>query len=543
MKVSVISAFSLVIAGAYAAPQLEFSSDLQMEEPVAAEPALAAPWSQKKNLIMMISDGFGTASETMARNYIQQMEGKPYEWLSALDELLVGTSRTKSADSLVTDSAAGATVFSCGKKTYNGAIGVTDNEKPCGTVLEAAKLKGYKTALVSTARITHATPASFAAHVVHRDMEGLIAQQLIGNNTIGNKVDLMFGGGSCLFLPNTTQGSCRTDALDVWALAKTNGYSTFESRAAFDALKPAAKLPMVGLFTPSHMSYEIDRNPSREPSLAEMTVKALEILKESTKRSRQGFFIMIEGARIDMAAHDNDPAAHLRDIVQYWEAVAAVRRFVDRNSDTTMIGTSDHETGGLSLGISPDYLWYPKYLKPVKKSAEVICDELIKAPANSRDNFIRKTVIPSYLGISNVTDTDVASVLSAAAAGKDACKITVGHIVSRLARIGWSTYAHSAVDVGLYAYGRGTEKLRGTYENTQVGNFLRDYLQVDLAPVTKRLSNQLTEQPGFKWARVPPSIITRRDGSEHGAGSAAGAAYHAMLDSYHPHHWSGGHSH
>ncbi|KAJ2741727.1 vacuolar alkaline phosphatase [Coemansia sp. BCRC 34301] len=547
MKVSVLSVLSLLIASACAAPQLEVSSDVQLEDPAtpqmegpaASQPELASYWPRKRNLIMMVSDGFGTASETMARNYIQQMEGKPYEWLSALDELLVGTSRTKSVDSLVTDSAAGATVFSCGKKTYNGAIGVTDDEKPCGTVLEAAKLKGYTTALVSTARITHATPASFAAHVVHRDMEGLIAQQLIGNNTIGNKVDLMFGGGSCLFLPNTTKGSCRTDALDVWALAKRNGYSTFESRAAFDALRPTSKLPTVGLFTPSHMSYEIDRNPSLEPSLAEMTVKALEILSESTRRSRQGFFIMIEGARIDMAAHDNDPAAHLHDIVQYWEAVAAVRRFVDRNSDTAMVGTSDHETGGLSLGISPEYLWHPKYLKPVKKSAEVICAEIRKVAAADRDSFIRKTVIPSYLGISNVTDADVASVLGGIAYGSSACNIAVGHIVSKLARIGWSTYAHSAIDVGLYAHGRGTEKLRGNYENTQVGEFLRDYLQVDLESVTKRLSNQLTEQPGFEWARVPPSIITRRDVDKHDAG----AAYHAQLDSYHPANWHGSHSH
>ncbi|KAJ2059088.1 vacuolar alkaline phosphatase [Coemansia sp. S146] len=537
MKVSVLSVLALVIASACAAPQPE------VKDTAASSSKCSKSLARKRNLIMMVSDGFGTASETMARDYVQQMEGKPYEWLSALDELLVGTSRTKSSDSLVTDSAAGATVFSCGKKSYNGAIGVTPDEKPCGTVLEAAKLKGYKTALVSTSRITHATPASFASHVVHRDMEGLIAQQLVGNNTIGNKVDLIFGGGSCHFLPNTTKGSCRTDDLDVWALAKNNGYSTFESRAAFDALKPKTKLPTIGLFTSSHMSYEIDRNPALEPSLAEMTVKALEILSENTKHSNQGFFIMIEGARIDMAGHDNDPAAHLRDIVQYWETVAAVRRFVNNNRDTAMIGTSDHETGGLSLGMEHDYFWHPKYLKPVKKSSEVICRELSKVAINERESFIRKTVIPSYLGVSNITDADVASVLRATASGSTKCKLAVGLIVSRLARISWSTDGHSGVDVGLYAYGRGTEKLRGNYENTQVGEFLRDYLQVDLAPVTKGLSNQLTEQPGFEWARAPPSIVTRRNVDKHSSGSAAAAAHHAKLDSYHPLHYQDGHSH
>ncbi|KAJ2796946.1 vacuolar alkaline phosphatase [Coemansia furcata] len=252
---------------------------------------------------------------------------------------------------------------------------------------------------------------------------------------------------------------------------------------------------------------------------------------------------MIEGARIDHAGHDNDPAAHLHDIIQYWETVAAVRSFVDKNRDTAMIGTSDHETGGLALGTEHDYLWYPKYLKPVKKSSEVICRELGKVAANERDNFVRNTVIPSYLGVSNVTDADVSSVLRAAESSSTKCKLAVGLIVSRLAHISWSTDGHSAVDVGLYAHGRGTEKLRGSYENTQVGEFLRDYLQVDLAPVTKRLSNQLTEQPGFKWAHEPPSIITRRDADKHSTGSAAAAAYHAQLDSYHPLHYKGGHSH
>ncbi|KAJ2485306.1 vacuolar alkaline phosphatase [Coemansia sp. RSA 2050] len=542
MKVSVLSVLSLVIASACAAPQAEVNSVPRVRDPTALPPKRCRALARKRNLIMMVSDGFGIASETMARDYVQQMENKPYEWVSALDELLVGTSRTKSTDSLVTDSAAGATVFSCGKKSYNGAIGVTPDEKPCGTVLEAAKLKGYTTALISTSRITHATPASFAAHVVHRDMESLIAQQLIGDNTIGNKVDLIFGGGQCQFWPNTTKGSCRTDTLDVWALAKDNGYSTLESRAAFDALTPKTKLPTVGLFTPSHMSYEIDRNPSLEPSLAEMTVKALEILSENTKHSSQGFFIMIEGARIDHAGHDNDPAAHLRDIVQYWETVAAVRRFVDKNRDTAMVGTSDHETGGLALGMEHDYLWYPEYLKPVKKSAEVICRELSKIAVDERDSFVRNTVIPSYLGVSNVTDADVASVLRAAAAtGSTKCKLAVGLIVSRLAHISWSTDGHSAVDVGLYAHGRGTEKLRGNYDNTQVGEFLRDYLQVDLEPVTRRLSNQLTEQPGFEWAREPPSVVTRRNANKKNAGSAA-AAYHAQIDSYHPLHYKGSHS-
>ncbi|KAJ2893893.1 vacuolar alkaline phosphatase, partial [Coemansia aciculifera] len=123
--------------------------------------AVAAPTEKPvkhRNLIFMVSDGFGIASETMARNYVQTTKNYPLEWASVLDDLLVGTSRTRSSDSLVTDSAAGATAFSCALKTYNGAIGVSYDGKPCGTILEAAKKAGYLTGLVSTARITHATP-------------------------------------------------------------------------------------------------------------------------------------------------------------------------------------------------------------------------------------------------------------------------------------------------------------------------------------------------------------------------------------------------
>ncbi|RKP19681.1 alkaline phosphatase-like protein [Rozella allomycis CSF55] len=115
------------------------------------------------NVILMISDGFGPSSETFGRTIYQFKNNLPFDHPTPLDEILVGTSRTRSSSSLVTDSAAGATAFSCGLKSYNGAIG-------------AAKAKGLKTGLVATSRITHATPASFSAHVVHRDMENLIAE-------------------------------------------------------------------------------------------------------------------------------------------------------------------------------------------------------------------------------------------------------------------------------------------------------------------------------------------------------------------------------
>ena len=178
-----------------------------------------------RNVILMISDGFGPASQTYARNYYQYVNKLPNTTQLPLDTILVGSSRTRSGSSFVTDSAAGATAFSCGLKTYNGAIAVDMNGNPCGTVLEAGKDRGMLTGLVATSRITHATPAAFAAHVSLRDEESEIAIHEIGNQTLGRRVDLLFGGGKCFFLPKSDPESCRTDNTDVFKMSGNYGWT------------------------------------------------------------------------------------------------------------------------------------------------------------------------------------------------------------------------------------------------------------------------------------------------------------------------------
>lgn len=202
----------------------------------------------------MISDGFGPASETYAREYlkfIRQAGGHRFPintrgsrvYKTALDELLVGQVRTWSASSLVTDSAAGATAYSCAIKTYNGAIAVDERGRSCKTVLERAHEFGIKTALVVTSRITHATPAGFSAHVEWRDMESEIAlHQVQGFHRSGPKVDLMMGGGKCFLVGNETRGtepSCREDQIDLWKDASTlYGWNQISTRKEFDRIDP-----------------------------------------------------------------------------------------------------------------------------------------------------------------------------------------------------------------------------------------------------------------------------------------------------------------
>lgn len=308
----------------------------------------------KRNLIFMVSDGMGPAVLSLTRSYRQLVDGLEHDDTLELDKHFWGTSRTRSSNRLVTDSAAGATAFSCGKKTYNGAISVLPDYSPCGSVLEAAKKAGYHTGLVVTTDITDATPACFASHVNLREQEDEIALQEVGEGPLGRVVDLMLGGGRCHFLPNTTEGSCRADDIDVAKIAREkHGWNYFDDRAGFDGMWSGenVSLPTMGLFAGADVPFEIDRRNQADvyPSLSEMAATALRALDLATKDSEQGFFLMIEGSRIDHAGHINDPAAQVREVLEYDKTFKSVVDFVKSSkTESLLVATSDHETGGLS---------------------------------------------------------------------------------------------------------------------------------------------------------------------------------------------------
>ena len=455
----------------------------------------------KRNLIFMVSDGFGPTSETFAREYYQYVvnggNGELPDWnsdaypkLLPLDTILVGQSRTRSASSWVTDSAAGATAFSCGLKSYNGAIAVNSTMAPCLTVMEAVKKLGYRTAQVVTSRITHATPGSFNSHVTWRDYEDLIAQHQLGETPLGRSVDLMFGGGRCFFLPRNHSESCRSDDRDLWSEAKEKiGFNTLSSRSEFDNLSVEnAQLPIMGLFHPNHMNYEIDRDPSKEPELIEMVDKALSIMTDSTKDSEQGFFMLVEGSRIDMAAHENDPGSHAREILAYQKTIALVKKYVDDNPGTVMISVSDHETGGMALGRQltqayPKYEWNPEPVFRQKNSTAVLASMIMKSNQLGRGAFVENIVLKELMGIDDFTREDVAF-LSQETRSIYEIMWHLGDMVSRRALIAWAGHGHSGVDVNLYAYaGTGAhsalvDPIRRNLENIELGTFMKDFFEI-----------------------------------------------------------------
>jgi len=468
-----------------------------------------------RNFIMVIPDGFGPASETMARDWIHwkdnSTKGLP------IDEMMIGQIRTRSSDSYVTDSASSATAYSCGIKTFNGGIAVDDDQEPCGTVLEAAKLKGFMTGLIVTSRITHATPASYVAHIYDRDKEANIALQEIGyTHPLGRTVDILMGGGRCYFTPQKTASSCRKDDIDALAIARTLGYTVFEDRATFDK---DVNLPYLGLFTQDHMSYEIDRDPKKEPSLTEMAIKGLNDLYKATKKSKEGFFVLVEASRIDHAGHANDPTGHLHDILEYNHAMDAMREWIDEHDDspTVLISTADHECGGLTLGYvidgAPEYWFAPGYFENSKSSTEKLSRDWKAATTTDLARYARDNIFKPY-GIMSPTNDEISRAI-ALRNTTSGFGVFLGQAFSERLGVHWATLGHSAVDVTLYGHGVNHKDFAGQHENTEVAEFVAKQLDLDLDPITERLRknaswvrDNVKPQPG-QTARLKGRDVAR----------------------------------
>ena len=433
--------------------------------PVRAQNTEAGAPARPRNVVFMIADGFGPASETLARGAV----GRPL----ALDAMRTGSVSTAATDSRVTDSAAGVTAYACGIKTYNGAIAVGPDGAPCQTVLEAARDAGYATGLVATSRITHATPAGYASHVPQRADEAEIAAQMADA-----RLDVMFGGGGRFFTP-TAAGGSRADGRDLRREMLSHGVVVTTSREGFDGLREA---PAAALLAPDHLAYEIDRDETDQPSLAEMSAKALDLLAATPAARQTGFFLMVEGSRIDHAGHGNDAPAHLADILAYDAAVAVVLAWARRDGNTLVVSTADHETGGLTLGRDGVYAWEPAPLLGATMSSERLAARLAEPNADGLPADA-PALVRQALGLDSLSTDDAARI--------DAPGDAAAHVVAfrtlldRRAGIAWTTSGHTAVDVGLFAFGPGADLFRGSMPNDAVGRATFEALGLPLPPAAQ----------------------------------------------------------
>ncbi|MEE3034993.1 MAG: alkaline phosphatase [Bacteroidota bacterium] len=272
------------------------------------------------NIILMIGDGMGL-TQISAGTYFNDNS-------SALEKFdVIGLSKTQSANSLVTDSAASGTAMACGKKTYNGAVGVSMARQPLESILEICKSRDYITGLIATSSIVHATPASFYAKVESRREYQEIALQLSEH-----EVDYFVGGGEKHF-------NKRDDKRNLIDEMEEKSYEIVTSFSKFQK----SESNKLGYFTYN------DEPPRaldlRKPSLEDVLSSTLEKIE-----ARQNpFFIMVEGSQIDWGGHGNDTDYIVSEFKDFNGAVDVAFEFAKKNQNTLVIVTADHETGGMAI--------------------------------------------------------------------------------------------------------------------------------------------------------------------------------------------------
>lgn len=272
-----------------------------------------------KNIILLIGDGMGLSQVSAAIYY---KDGKPnFERFGT-----IGLSKTSSASELVTDSAAGATVFSTGVKTYNGAIGVDKDTIAVPTIVEQLSKRGFATGIVATSSIQHATPASFYAHVKSRRMYEEITEFAPNSG-----VNFFAGGGLKFF-------NQRKDGKDLLAEMKAKGYEVITDQ-----------LPQ----TPNEKNELILLAENGMPKMSEgrgdFLPNATKLALEKLSKNEKGFFLMVEGSQIDWGGHDNDADYLIQELLDFDKTIGVALDFAKQNGETLIIVTADHETGGYTL--------------------------------------------------------------------------------------------------------------------------------------------------------------------------------------------------
>ncbi len=449
---------------------------------------VAAAEEKPKNLIFMIPDGMGPAAVTLARDYWGQL---------VIDDILVGSASVASTNFQVPDSAATATAMATGVNTANRMIAIDDQGKHLLTIMESAERSGMATGMVVTSPLQNATPAAFSAHVDDRDKYRQIAAQQLEQG-----IDLMLGGGAKYLVAGPVTAADREvndlataspvsdQAGELWypdlfARARSVGYEVITIAQELEH----AGLPVLGVFARDWMTSALDvangKGPE-EPTLVSMTRFALEKLAAD----ENGFVLLIEGSMIDSAEHYYDPGWLVYDIRSFDQSVAVALAFARRRQDTLLVAMSDHETGGLSLGRmlrkeqvgEKNYSrnWNTQLLKQQKASVLAMITR-IRNGDDPVEVFIEGTGIGKLFPdqvqeLMSIPDMDLAD----EEIEEDAMRI-IGAVLSSYVKVDWSTSFHTAVDVGVYAFGPGSKRLSGHHRNWEIGRLIAEIMGLSVA--------------------------------------------------------------
>jgi alkaline phosphatase len=428
-----------------------------------------------KNIIILFGDGAAATQWELGRYSSQALRGKPF----AITDIVfkqgaLGVLTVHSADSFVTDSAAAATAMSTGYKTNNGMTGVRPDGTSARTVMEAAKAQGKRIGLVTTATVYDASPAAFAAHAKsRRDAQTIIDQYL------ALKPDVLLGGGRDYFLPKGTGAGKRNDGKDMLAAFAAKGYAVVQTP---DALRNAAGRRVLGLFDDQDLDFELDRDPAKQPSTAEMAAAALRTLSADNPN---GFVLFVENENIDTAGHRNDAAALIHALWALDEAVQVALDFQKRApNETLIIVTGDHETGGLSVTyalrdlktISSSNRFSPddshlKMLSGIRMSLERAAERLGRKPTSEALNKVLAEGFPGF----NLDDDLRAAILEGRPLERNVFYMPQGALARMIARqtgFYWGTSGHTTEPVLVGAIGPSAALFRGYMDNTDFAKIL-----------------------------------------------------------------------
>lgn len=433
----------------------------------------AVPLKSPRGVIFMVSDGMSTGVLPMAAAFSLQVHQRPSRWWQLMSDpaAVQGLMDTASSDSMVTDSAAASSAWSAGVRIPNGHINVDAKGRRLESIGETLEKTPVRLGLVTTATVTHATPAGFAANTPNRNDEAAIAPQYLG------RAEIVLGGGAKFFDPGK-----RKDRHDVFADYRAAGFEVIRNR---DELLSTKAPRLLGTFHPDHVPYSIDRDADPAlakavPTLAEMTGAAL----DRFLASGAPFLLQVEGARIDHAAHANDIGAILHDQLAFDDALALVMQRVGAREDVLVVVTSDHGNANPALnGMGSSYRRTDEHFARIARATA--SHEALFARWNRKPGGIAELKELVEQGLGFVPRTSEAEALLDALAGKNFPEWShqhanppglLGQITGNHTGTGWTGVSHTADPTVLTAIGPGSGRFSGLVRNDQVRGILLDLL-------------------------------------------------------------------
>lgn len=442
--------------------------------------AVVAQAQQAKYVFYFIGDGMGLNQVNTTEMYLGEQQGRiGTEPLCFASFPVAGMATTFSASNSITDSSAGGTALATGVKTYNGAIGVDANKERVMSVAERAKRAGKKVGVTTSVSIDHATPAAFYGHQPDRSMYYEIALQL-------PEAGFDFYAGSGFLKPARTFD--KKDAPSIYPIFEQAGYTIArgldEYKAKADGAGKMILMQKEGANS-SSLPYAIDRREG-DLTLAQITESAIDFLSRDNKK---GFFLMVEGGKIDWACHSNDPATMVKEVIDMDNAVRVAYEFYKKHpKETLIVITADHETGGLALGNS-NYTLNLKSLDCQKQSVDLLSRALtdlrkskgnkatwedVKAlltermgfwgeltPTWEQEKMLRDEFESSFVRNKVVFEESLYSKTEPLAA-------VAKKVLSQMSKLGWTTGSHSAEYVPVFAVGAGSKLFMGKMDNTDI---------------------------------------------------------------------------